>query len=195
MKKLNKLSKQLNLMGHIKEAKYVNHLCKQAIEWPWDAWNNLPEKPKAEMMDLLNKFSYIPVIGVAGDSAQFVLNLFSKDYAGAAKSFLMIIISFVLQVKMTGKILTLQKASGSVIKDFIQTTLRKNKDVQAELIGLCINLVNDYLDQVISQMSKYISQEMLSLKSELQNIKGEIKGCVEEAFWVWSMAINPSHFN
>jgi hypothetical protein len=188
---LNNLYKYLKSEGHLEEANYVAALRKEAFEWPWETWNNLPAKPKEELMDLLDKISYIPIIGVGGDAAKFVLSLYSGDYAGAARSLVMVVISFVLQVKMAGKILTLQKASGSLVKDFFNITLKTNRGVQGEIIGMGVQLVDSQLDSIASMLSGYKTEMMIGLSSGLSALRGGLKATIEKEIGSWLMRVTP----
>jgi len=188
---LNNLYKYLKSEGHLKEANYILALRKEALEWPWETWNNLPAKPKEELMDLLDKVSYLPFIGIGGDAAKFMLSLYSGDYVSAARSMAMVVLSFVLQVKMVGKALSLQKASGSLVKDFFNITLKTNKELQGELIGYGVQIVDGQIDNIISLLKGYKTEMMVGLAKELSALRGNFRPTVEKEIGSWLMSVAP----
>jgi hypothetical protein len=183
--------------GHVKEANSISMLRKEAIEWPWETWNNLPEKPKSELMDFLDTFSWLPVIGVGGDSAKFVLYLFSEDYVNAARSLIMIVINFVLQVKMASKIIGYEAAFLEEVSIFSKDQFINwlKKEMHGEIIGFAINLIDSQLNNIGVALSRCTTSMMVGLSRELNSSKNNVNDLIKKETTNWMLSLSPASYN
>jgi len=186
--RLKNLSEYLISKGHVAEYKALNNMTKQAMEWPWEVWNNLPEKSRDEIKSFLDTISWIPVIGVGGDSAKFILSIYEEDYFGAARSLLMLILNFVIQIKMIGRVMVLQKSSGKALSEFI-IALKTNRELQGEVIGFGLNIIDSQIDTISDALRPYTSDMMLNLSKEFEKQKNGFYETSSKMLNQWTLGL------
>jgi hypothetical protein len=148
-----------------------------SFQWPWDAWNSLPQSTRDDFYEIVDTLSWIPILGTGALSAKFVWLLFEGKHQEAAVTLVFILLSFYMAVKLTPKI-SLLKSTGSIATDSLKE-ISKNMTTKSIVIDAVVNELQNLLDVIIKAFASK-DPYFLNFSANLKSNKSHIKKYVEQ---------------
>ena len=155
------------------------------FEWPWEVWNNLPEKQRTDFYEAMDDFSsvdvsvggetyrlYIPILSQGTLGTKFALQCFEGNWSQAAVSLAFILISIFLSKEapkavQLAKLTVAQAATKSVMLT-----------VKAEVVSQLLSNINPIFDQYAKVLDS--KESLRPLAAQLIAQKANIKTHVEQ---------------
>lgn len=155
------------------------------FEWPWEVWNNLPERVRADFYDAMDDFSSvdvslrgetyrlsIPILSQGTLGTKFALQCFEGNWSQAAVSLAFIIISIFLSKEATK---TIQLAKLTVAQTAAKSIMIA---VKAEVVGQLVGALNPMFDKYAKILDS--KESLKPLAAQLVAQKANIKRHVEQ---------------